>query len=141
MPAIHYYDTDTGYIHYASEVIPGLECRVLDAIRTVEDAALDPITAVQFIPHSCRHGTPADIHDNFQQLFNEAVTISNMGTAFMDTLMATSIFRNNEAWLNGPNGRFMFMSQRETRLKAWRSQGLHQARRSKSPRNNKGKRR
>jgi len=61
MPNVHFYDTDTGYIHYVSDILPKLECRVYDAVRTFEDTLLDQRNAVQFIPNSYGNATPEEI--------------------------------------------------------------------------------
>lgn len=37
MPIADYHDTDTGFIHYVSDILPKLECRVFDAVRAFED--------------------------------------------------------------------------------------------------------
>lgn len=120
MPNIHFYDTDTGYIHYVSDILPKLECRVYDAVRTFEDALLDKRNAVQFIPNSYGNVTPQQLHEHALKLFQEAVSVSIKGVAFMDNIMKYSIVRDNDAWLNQPNGRALFMAQRQERLKVWR---------------------
>ena len=122
MPNIHFYDTDTGYIHYVSDILPKLECRVYDAVRTFEDALLDERHAVQFIPNSFGNVTPDQLREHALKLFQEAVSVSNKGVTFMDRIMKNSFLRDNDAWLNQPEGRVLFLSQRQERLKAWRDQ-------------------
>lgn len=122
MPNIHFYDTDTGYIHYVSDILPKLECRVYDAVRTFEDALLDQRNAVQFIPNSYGNVSPEQLREHAFELFQEAVSVSNKGVTFMDNIMKYSPLRNNDAWLDQPEGRTLFMSQRQGRLKAWRDQ-------------------
>ena len=122
MPNIHFYDTDTGYIHYVSDILPKLECRVYDGVRTFEDALLDQRNAVQFIPNSYGNVSPEQLREHALKLFQEAVSVSNKGVTFMDRIMKNSPFRDNDAWLNQPEGRALFLSQRQERLKAWRDQ-------------------
>lgn len=123
MPNAHFYDTDTGYIHYVSDILPKLECRVYDAVRNLIDSLLDPQNAVQFIPNSYGNVSHEQLREHGLELFQEAVSVSKKGVAFMDKIMKNSPFRDNDTWLNQPEGRALFMSQRQERLKAWRDQG------------------
>ena len=52
MSKIHFYDAETGYIHYVSEVIPNLECRVYDPVSNLEDVMVCRNKAVQFVPQA-----------------------------------------------------------------------------------------
>ena len=122
MPNAHFYDTDTGYIHYVSDILPKLECRVYDAVRTFEDALLDQRNAVQFMPNSYGNVSPEELREHALNLFQEAVSVSKKGVTFMDNIMKNSPIRNNDAWLKQPEGRALFMSQRQERLKAWRDE-------------------
>lgn len=121
MPNIHFYDTDNGYVHYVSDIIPKLECRVYDAVRKIEDAFLDQEAAVQFILDRSEHlTTHQKIQEQGQSLLLEAVVVSKKGLRFMDNVMKNSPLRDNDAWLNEAEGRALFMSQRQQRLNAWR---------------------
>ena len=119
-PRIHFYDTDGGYVCYVSEVFPGLDCRVYDAVRTLDDIHIDGKTALQFV-FNAGGVTPNHIRQNANAVFLEAVSVSNRGVAFMDGIMKHSPFRDNDLWLNSPEGRALFLAQREARLTAWRA--------------------
>ena len=119
-PRIQFYDTDSGYICYVSEVFPGLDCRVHDAIRTIEDIHIDGKSALLFVLDDGGDVTPDQIRQNANAVFLEALSVSNRGVTFMDEIMKNSPLRDNEAWLNKPEGRSLFLSQREARLTAWR---------------------
>lgn len=120
MPNIHYYDTDTGYIHYVSEVIPKLECRVADAVRSFDDAMIAPVEAVQFIPNFHGDDKSEQIRRHIRELVREAVTVSNKGVLFMDRIMNNSPLRDSDGWKKRPEGRALFLSQRRQRQQRWR---------------------
>lgn len=121
MPRPHYYHTDTGYIHYVSDVLPQLECRVYDAIRSFDDVRIAPAEAVQFIPEVQGYYsfTENDIRTCWQELLKEAVRVSNKGVHFMDCIMTQSPFRDGKAWRTNSDGRRLFMEQRQQRRKRW----------------------
>lgn len=122
MPRIHYYDVDEngngGFIHYVSDVVPGLECRVLDAVRN----DIDLMTLAQL------GGIPGDVWgfvpgtgdrqmsmNDLEEIIAEAVKMSNKGVKFMDAIMTRSPFRDAEKWER--EGRAKFMEHRAQRRK------------------------
>jgi len=119
MPDIHFYDTDSGYIHYVSEVVPGLECRVFDAIRNESDVFINPELAVQFIPELYGNNFTDHIQSNAKLLADECVKVSNKGLKFMDQLMTNSPIRDGKKWVE--THRAEFMLDRANRRKLWKS--------------------
>jgi hypothetical protein len=120
LEAIHYYDTETGYIHYVSRFIKGLECRVYDAVRCAADIEINPAQALQFMPGTLDF--EKDIEPMGFWLWSEACAESLMGPTFMDNIMRSSPLRDNNAWLTSPDGRARYLVEREGRLAKWRRQ-------------------
>ena len=115
MPSIHYYDVETGYIHYVSDIIPDLECRVYDAVSTLKDAMISRNNAVQFIPKT--KGFDEKLANAIDDLLAEGVLVSNDGIGFMDRLMKGSPFRDETKWVE--EGRGKFLAGREKRKQKW----------------------
>lgn len=113
---IHYYDVDTGYIHYVSEVIPDLECRVYDAITTLEDAMVSLNEAMQFIPRT--KGFDEELANAKDKLIAEGISVSNDGIRFMDRIMTGSPLRDGKKWTE--EGRVLFLEGREHRKLKWK---------------------
>lgn len=116
MPSIHYYDVDTGYIHYVSEVVPDLECRVHDSVTTLGDAMVRRNEAVQFIPRT--KGFDEKLANAMDDLIAEGVSVSNDGIRFMDGIMTGSPLRDGKKWTE--EGRALFLEGREERKRKWK---------------------
>jgi len=115
MPAIHFYDVKTGYIHYVSEIVSDLECRVYDAVSSIEDARISRNNAVQFIPKTKEFDQK--LANAIDELFAEGVAVSKDGLDFMDRLMKGSPFRDEKKWVE--EGRAKFLAGREERKQKW----------------------
>jgi hypothetical protein len=123
LPRIHYYNTATGYIYYVSEIIAGLDCRVYDAVRTIEDAYFFPEEAWQCSLETDLGKVHTIPQNTIGMLVLESVQVSNRGVDFLDRLMTISPLRDKDKWLNSPDGRKRFMSDRQARLRKWRQAG------------------
>jgi len=120
VPSIHYYDTDTGYIHYVSSLLPPLECKVYDAVRKMEDVIRNSAEAIKFIPQLNGYSfTEIEIRTHLFSLSQEAVAVSKKGIRFMDNVMKQSPLREGSTWLNEPDGRKAFLEARQVRRRLW----------------------
>ena len=119
MVRISYYDVESGYIYYTSEVIPHLECRVLDCVKDKESAEKNIVRALQF-DDSGTKGLPQSVRDRFLELLDEGIGVSHRGLDFMDRIMTRSPARDGKKWIESE--RDIFLAQREERQLAWRTQ-------------------
>jgi len=115
MSKIHFYDAETGYIHYVSEVIPNLECRVYDPVSNLEDVMVCRDKAVQFVPQAS--GFNAKVAEKINDLILEGIEVSNEGLGFMDAIMHGSPFRDKDKWVSV--SREKFVAEREERKRKW----------------------
>jgi hypothetical protein len=113
---IHYYDVeeavpDKGWAHYTSRVPgwEGVDCRVADVVRGVEDVTFD---TVGFINPPSVDGQPPDPLTS-RRLAEEAVRISRFAPTWLDRIMTRSPLRDHKRWQR--EGKRQYLAQRKQR--------------------------
>lgn len=92
------YDIDDGTIFFISGVLPHLECKVNDAIRTVEDAARAPELLGCHFPTPGDLYTPHDVGLRYSAMVDEAIAVSDAVLSYLETAMKNR-FRETQDWI------------------------------------------
>lgn len=120
-PNIHFYDVETGYIHYVSEIIPGMECRVYDSVRSANDAHICLAEAIQWVPelNGVDYNAKVVAAQSVEKmaLLEEAIRVSRNAFLFMERIMTRSPVRDTKAWQE--EGKSRFQKKRKERRATW----------------------
>lgn len=114
---IHFYDTDSGFVHYTSDVFPTQpDMRVFDAARELADI---DATTLQCLPDERFPQRPLT---NAEQLALavESIEIVQASFRFLNNVMTRSPIRDHEEWRQ--KGRAEFQRQKRTRRLTFKTQ-------------------